>query len=179
MHNFYLKGCSYQLSQPGKWDEHRQVRSRNIGEKNKSAILDLTIWRSDLAREFGCLVTFLIEILAKTPYICYAFQIKFFPARKKLFCSFTLSLSCLSRWFSMWMRQKTPSWYLSQPTYRLPSQFTSHPLNKFTTEGFSGKRPFMHLCKHVFQSQYLQKYLSYEAHFFQNVPNLMYISKMQ
>ena len=39
-------------------------------------------------------------------------------------------------------------------------------INTFTTEGFWETRPFMHLSKHVFQSLQLQKYLSYEAHFF-------------
>ena len=36
----------------------------------------------------------------------------------------------------------------------------------FTAEEFSETRPFMHLSKHVFRSQWLQKYLSYEAFLF-------------
>ena len=39
-------------------------------------------------------------------------------------------------------------------------------LNMFTAKGFSETRPFMHLSKHIFRSQQLQKNWSYEAHFF-------------
>ena len=37
-------------------------------------------------------------------------------------------------------------------------------INTFTAKEFSETRPFIHLSKHVFGSQELQKYLSYEAH---------------
>ena len=45
--------------------------------------------------------------------------------------------------------------------YRLKKYF-----NIFTAKDFSNTRPLMHLNKHVFRSQQLQKYLSYEADFF-------------
>ena len=38
--------------------------------------------------------------------------------------------------------------------------------NTFTAEEFLETRPVMHLSKHIFPSQELQKYLSYEALFF-------------
>ena len=42
--------------------------------------------------------------------------------------------------------------------------------NKFTAKGFSEKSPVMHLNKHIFWSERLQKYLTYETHiFFQHV----------
>ena len=42
----------------------------------------------------------------------------------------------------------------------------SYLFNTFTAKGFSETRPLMHLSKHVFRSQELQKYLSYEAQVF-------------
>ena len=36
----------------------------------------------------------------------------------------------------------------------------------FTAKGLSETSPFMYLSKHVFQSQELQNYISYEAFFF-------------
>ena len=48
----------------------------------------------------------------------------------------------------------------------------------FTAKVFLETRSFMHLSKHVFGSQQVSKYLSYEARsFFQNVQNLMQILK--
>ena len=38
--------------------------------------------------------------------------------------------------------------------------------NTFTAKGFSETSPLVHLIKHMFGSQQLQKYLTYEAHFF-------------
>ena len=38
--------------------------------------------------------------------------------------------------------------------------------NKFTAERFSEPRPLIHSSKHLFRSQQLRKYLSYEADFF-------------
>ena len=53
-------------------------------------------------------------------------------------------------------------------------------VNTFTTKVFPETRPFMHLSKHLFGSQQLQKYWSYNPHFFfHNVPNLMEIQKIQ
>ena len=46
--------------------------------------------------------------------------------------------------------------------------------NTFTPKGFSETRPFMHLSKHVFRSQQLQKYLRYEAHFFKKQKSLKF-----
>ena len=37
-------------------------------------------------------------------------------------------------------------------------------INTFIAEGFSESKLFIHLSKHAFRSQYLQKYLSYEVH---------------
>ena len=54
---------------------------------------------------------------------------------------------------------------------------TQNFLNKFTAEGFSETRPFMHLSNRDFWSQQLQKYLSYEAHFFSNCSKLNIDSK--
>ena len=52
-------------------------------------------------------------------------------------------------------------------------------VNTFSPKSFSEKNPVMHLNKHIFQSQKLQKYLSYEVHiFFQKIGNFMYIPKM-
>ena len=54
-------------------------------------------------------------------------------------------------------------------------------LNTFTTEGFSETRPFMHLSKHRvnnFRNAGALR-LIFFFFFFQNVPNLMYIPKMQ
>ena len=39
-------------------------------------------------------------------------------------------------------------------------------VNTFTAKGFSETSLVMHLNKHIFRSQSLQKYLSYETHFF-------------
>ena len=102
------------------------MRYCQSGEKSKSAILDLTICRSDLTWEFESLVTFLTEILVQTPYIYHGFQVKFFQARKKLFCSLISFLSCFPRQFSIWTEQKVPSQYLSQPAHCILDQLVSY-----------------------------------------------------
>ena len=52
-------------------------------------------------------------------------------------------------------------------------------VNTFSAKRFSEISPFMHLNKHIFQSQKRQKYLTYEVHiFFQKIGNFMYIPKM-
>ena len=116
-----------EVSQLSKWDELRKVISCHSGEKSKPAIQDHTISRTNPSRECECLATFLIKILVQTPYICHAFQVKFFP----LFCSLISSLSCLPRLFSIWTQQKVSSRYLSQPAYHLLGQLTAYeqPLN--------------------------------------------------
>ena len=72
---------------------------------------------------------FLMEILVQNPIPC-AFQIKFFPARKKLFCSFILPLTCLSRTFYIWKQQTFhPSIWASPLTnYRASSSHMNSPL---------------------------------------------------
>ena len=53
-------------------------------------------------------------------------------------------------------------------------------LNTFTTEGFSETRPFMHLSKHRvnnFRNAGALRLIFF--FFFKNVPNLMYIPKIQ
>ena len=51
-------------------------------------------------------------------------------------------------------------------------------VNAFTLKGLSETSPIMHLKKHISQSQKLQKYLTYETHFFfENIGKLMYILK--
>ena len=119
-------GSSYEVSQPSKQNKPRKMRYCHSGEKSKPAILDLTVSRSDLTREFECLVTFLMQILAQTPYICHAFQVKVFPACKKLFCNLISSLSRLPGHFSISTQQKVSSRYLNQSTYRLPGQLVSY-----------------------------------------------------
>ena len=46
------------VSQPGKWAELGKVKCRHTGKKSEPAILDLTICRSDLTREYECLESF-------------------------------------------------------------------------------------------------------------------------
>ena len=60
--------------------------------------------------------------------VCHAFQVKFFSARKKLFCSL---ISQLPTQFSIWMQRKIWFRYLNQPAYRLPGQLVTYeqPLN--------------------------------------------------
>ena len=60
---------------------------------------------------------------------------------------------------------------------------SQHCLNPFTMLPVKGSFEtglFGHISSHVFRSAYFQKEISYEGHlFFENVLNLMQISKMQ
>ena len=52
-------------------------------------------------------------------------------------------------------------------------------VNTFSARRFSETSPVMHLNKHIIQSQKLQKYVTYEVHFFfQKIGNIMHIPKM-
>ena len=119
-----------EVSQPGKWDKLRKVRYRHSGEKSKPAIQDYTVSRSDLTKDFECLVAFLIEILVQTSHISHAFQVKLFPASKKSFCSLISSLSRLPRRFSIWMEQKISFriWAIPRTAHRVSLPHMNYPL---------------------------------------------------
>ena len=60
-----------------------------------------------------------------------------------------------------------PFFYRTPPAASVSTQHNNiRQFNMFTTKGFSETRPFVHLSKQVLWSQQVQKYLSYEAHFF-------------
>ena len=52
------------------------------------------------------------------------------------------------------------------PRQSIPGHLSIFLIYTLTAEEFSETSPFMYLSNHVFRSQYFQKYLSYEAHFF-------------
>ena len=60
------------------------------------------------------------------------------------------------------------------------SQQCLNPFTMLRVKGSFETGLFGHITSHVFRSAFFRKEISYEGHlFFENVPNLMQISKMQ